>query len=262
MGRKVFISYKYADEDVSLQYLACYALIKLCDANEIKKEIDKGEYEFYENIKLFIEEMEKQNQKITVRDYVDLIQEVIGEEHINKGEKDDEDLSDKSDDQIWELLKEKMYDSSITLVIISPNMKELNKRERNQWIPWEISYSLRRTTRGDKTSDTNAILAVVLPDSNDNYDYFITQSTCQYCNDTITSSKTQSLFGILHKNMFNKSNPIKCKKDRRCNCYCDENNSYISVVKFEDFIENYNDYFDIAISIKDNIQKYNVTKEV
>ena len=61
---------------------------------------------------------------------------------------------------------------TITIVLISPNMKEAGKWQRSQRIPWEISYSLRETTRNDRTSHNNAILAVILPNKNGNYDYY------------------------------------------------------------------------------------------
>lgn len=107
-----------------------------------------------------------------VRDYVDYtINNILNDDDIYKGEESDEDLSSWSEDEIWDHLKEKIYDSTITIVFISPNMKEPGKWQRSQWIPWEISYSLRETTRNDRTSH-NAILAVILPDKNNSYNYY------------------------------------------------------------------------------------------
>jgi len=50
--------------------------------------------------------------------------------------------------------------------MISPSMKDNNRIQKFQWIPWEISFSLKETTRNDQTSHTNAICAIVLPDKN------------------------------------------------------------------------------------------------
>lgn len=137
MGRKIFVSYKYKDSNV--------------------------------------EELEDAVSPTWPNDYVSYIQEHIindKSDNIYKGEKSDEDLSDKSEDYIWEHLKDKIYDSTVTIVLVSPNMKEPNKWERNQWIPWEISYSVKKTTRGGRTSQRNALLVVILPDKNGEYSYY------------------------------------------------------------------------------------------
>ena len=131
MGRKIFVSYKYKDSNV--------------------------------------EELEDAVSPTWPNDYVSYIQEHIindKSDNIYKGEQSDDDLSDKSEDYIWEHLKDKIYDSTVTIVLVSPNMKEPNKWERNQWIPWEISYSVKKTTRGGRTSQRNALLVVILPDKN------------------------------------------------------------------------------------------------
>lgn len=99
------------------------------------------------------------NSCTTVRSYVDRMESYFDQTtNIYKGESDNEDLSYFTENTIWEKLKDRIYDSSVTIVMISPNMKESYKSESSQWIPWEIAYSLRKTTRGDRTSHTNAVL--------------------------------------------------------------------------------------------------------
>lgn len=67
-----------------------------------------------------------------VRDYVSWIEKKFTErtDHRYKGESDNDDLSDKNDDYIWSELKDRIYDSSITVVLVSPNMKEPRRCER------------------------------------------------------------------------------------------------------------------------------------
>lgn len=105
MGHKIFVSYKYADSDV-----------KNISGNSWPRD--------------------------TVRTYVDKLAEYIKDtsDHVYKGEDDGEDLSQLSDSTIWEKLKERIYDSTLTIVMISKNMRESNQEDRDQWIPWEISW--------------------------------------------------------------------------------------------------------------------------
>ena len=135
MGHKIFVSYKFADSDVR----------------------------WFPGMRY-----------LTARAYVDEIQKYLQWSYgdIYKGEDSDEDLSQYSDPYIWNRLKNRIYDSSITIVLISPNMKIPYVRERNQWIPWEISYSLCNEVRDGRTSHNNALLAVVLPDRNGSYAYY------------------------------------------------------------------------------------------
>ena len=186
MGRKIFISYKYWDSDV-------YPVPRFSD-NEAK-----------------------------VRDYVSWLEEkfINRTEYYYKGESDNEDLSEYSEKYIWNELKDKIYDSSLTIVLISPNMKEPNRWEKSQWIPWEISYSLRKTTRGYYTSQRNAVLAVVLPDKYNTYDY--------YC--------SMKMFSILKENI---------------------NNGYIPVVKWEKFKYNCDEYINKAYETQKNTSEYKI----
>lgn len=180
MGRKIFISYKYGDNNVS-------------------------------SVPRFSDYFPK------VRDYVSWLEDKFKNrtDHYYKGESDGEDLSMYSEEYIWSKLKDKMYDSSLTIVLVSPNMKEPNRWEKSQWIPWEISYSIRKTTRGYNTSQRNAVLAVVLPDRYGKYDYF----------------DSLRLFSILQANI---------------------DNGYIPVVLWDDFKYNCDKYIEQAYAAKNN----------
>lgn len=199
----------------------------------------------------------------TARDYVNQLEQLFEGDYIYKGERDNDDFGAFKNETIESHLRDKIFDSSITIVLISKNMKELVKNEEDQWIPWEISYSLKEKTREDKTSITNAMLAVVLPDENNGYQYFIESNPCFHCN-TITW-KTNTLFNILGKNMFNR----KESKQARCsNSMCGRifhtgnDHSYIYPVKWSDFITNIDAYINIATEIQNNIDDYNVVKVV
>lgn len=222
MGKKIFVSYKYADQDVAP--LSGHSW----------------------------------HNPTTVRDYVDALENYFDiTDHIYKGESDDEDLSSYSEDTIWEMLKDRIYDSSVTIVVISPNMRITYRSDKSQWIPWEVSFSLKETTRNDRTSHTNAMLAIVLLFKNGSYDYYLTQSLCGS-----TTHHTDRLFKIIRENKFNKRNPNRnlCPK---CGCFhyygeC----SYIDAVKWCDFIVMPNYYINSAIQRQENKDLFDIKKEV
>lgn len=199
----------------------------------------------------------------TARHYVEqLIGHLDAEDHIYKGE-GNEDLSSFKDDTIQSRLKDKIFDSTVTVVLISKNMKDHTRPEDDQWIPWEVAYSLREKSREDRTSRTNAFLAVVLPDENNSYTYFIEEVGCQNCR--VISIKTNTLFSILEKNMFNRRQP---KKGQCTNAFCGTvhhtgyDHSYIYPVKWDDFISNIDGHIGVAIGFNENLHEYTLTKEI
>ncbi len=195
----------------------------------------------------------------TARAYVDHLMENSLDDEIYKGE-GNEDLSEFKNDTIKNRLKEKIHDSSITLVLISPGMKDGCKKESDQWIPWEISYSLKEITRGDKLSHSNGVLAIVLPDRSGSYGYYISYRACAECH--VRQLDTGNLFQILRENMFN----YRDGQRETCDCcgcsYYRGDSSYIESVKWCDFLSNKDHYLDRAASIRDNRKSYNIVKEI
>lgn len=226
MGKKIFVSYKYADSQV-------------------------------ENLTIY--------EKSTVRDYVTKFEEILDpSDNIYKGESDGEDLSDLSEETIWKKLKDRIYDSSVTIVFISPGMKESWKAEKDQWIPWEISYSLKEVSRKNKngdavTSRSNAMVAVVLPDIYGSYSYYLESKKC--CGSGCTTHHTDKLFSIIRKNKFNLKDANKKMCDTGSTIWYGEY-SYIKAVKWIDFISSYGSYIESACERQDNIEDYVICKEV
>ena len=223
MGRKIFVSYKHSDDSV--------------------KSIGRLG---------------------TARDYVDHLEDLFEtDDNIYKGEEGDEDLSYLTQSTITEHLREKIRDSSITVVLISPNMKD-SKRESDQWIPWEVSYSLRETVRtqgSDQTSHPNGILAVTLPDIASSCRYFIEENICPHCN--ARTLQTGRLFQILRDNMFNVKSPTftSCGNHPPKTIY-QGYSSYIHSVKWDDFVSDKDRYLEIAAKIRDEIDDYDITKVI
>lgn len=221
MGHKIFVSYKYGDYDVA-------------------------QLHGYSN-----------SGYTTPRQYVSYIDDAITGDygHVFKGEDDNTDLRYLTEATIWSKLCDRIYDSSLTIILISPNMKDPYKAENAQWIPWEVSYSLRQTTRSDRTSRTNAMLAVVLPNKQGSYDYYYTSTQSGS-----TIHNTRMLFSIISNNMFNMKSPDRRLENGSYIYYGDC--SYISSVKWQDFIKDMDRYIDKAYEIQNNKEKYVITTQI
>lgn len=231
MGHKIFVSYKYADNDV-------YNIL------------GSGYWGF-----------------CTARDYVDIIEKILGEsDDIYKGESDGEDLSQLADETIWSKLKDRIYDSSITIVILSKGMKENQKEERYQWIPQEISYSLRETPRKNKngdsiTSHTNALLAVVLPDRTGDYSYFMESKSCCSSGCTYYYKQSPLIFNIMRGNLFNQKKPNSDICTNNSTIYHGDYH-YMLCVKWSDFENDMSTYIEKALDIQAKKDEYNVQKTI
>lgn len=232
MGKKIFVSYKYSDAQV--QDLDLYEVV----------------------------ERTKQKITTTARHYVDKLEGILEKgDNIFKGEDDGEDMSTLEDSTITSKLGDKIFDSSVTIVLISKGMKEAYNTEKDQWIPWEISYSLKEQSREGGRSKTNAVLAVVLPDQLGKYDYFIADNTCPHCK--CRTLKTDFLFQILRDNMFNIKNPVFTNCDNHIGSKPYQGySSFIHSVKWHDFSNNPSKYIDIATDIRAKINEYDITKDV
>lgn len=231
MANKIFISYKYWDDSVF--------------QNSNYDKITHPDYPFID--------------KVTPRSYVNQLNTILKDYAIQKWENDGEDLSKFKDSTIASKLRDKIYDSSVTIVLISPKMKDSSKDEEDQWIPWELSYSLSEYTRNDRTSKTNGVIAVVLPDKYLSYDYCIEYDPICDCDNL--KFKHDFCFTIIGENFGNKkiSNKYWCSKCSNYH-YPEPDENYFVYAKWNDFIANPKKYIDEALEKKDHTDDYKIYK--
>jgi len=161
------------------------------------------------------------------------------------------DLTDSSTENIKMKLSDMMYDTSVTIVIVSPNIKMSN------WIDWEIEYSLKNISRKGRITHTNGVLGVIMK-YNGGDDWF--KTTEEKSDGCISSSYNEStVYSIINKNRFNQ-NP-KVYSCEICKTVDALTGSYIAYVEEESFLLNHNKYINNAYDKSENdAQGYDIVK--
>lgn len=183
----------------------------------------------------------KYDEAQTLRD--DIITALGDDAKYYKGETcDSPDMTDTSTENIKKNLRDMMYGTTVTIVIISPKMKE------SKWIDWEIEYCLKKITRKDRTSQTNGVLGVIMK-VDGNYEWFKKQ-----CKNTdgclVTNYEDHKVYEIINNNRFNQ-NP-KEYSCNTCKCINSLTGSYIAYVEEEVFLSDPQKYIDNAYSKSEN----------
>lgn len=178
------------------------------------------------------------------RDLRDRIIESMGDDaSYYKGETSDSpDLTDTSTENIKKHLCDMMYDTSVTIVIISPHIKE------SRWIDWEIEYCLSLFTRNNRTSHRNGVVGVIQK-VNGGYDWF-RYSTRHQDGHITTSYHSDKVYDIINNNRGNQNPKIyHCEQCRSIDALT---GSYISFVDEETFLANIDKYIDNAYDKSEN----------
>ncbi len=150
------------------------------------------------------------------------------------------DLTSYSATYIKETLKKMIYDTSVTILILSPNMK------LSQWMNWELSYSLYYITRNGRPSRANGVVAVVQKQQSyelgGGYEWF------KNWNGDWDINKA---FEVVRINQNNKKSyaPISFSPN------------YIDIISEDTFLRNPNKYIEEAYDKSQNIEYYSVHKQ-
>ncbi|MDR1447638.1 MAG: TIR domain-containing protein [Candidatus Ancillula sp.] len=145
-----------------------------------------------------------------------------------------DDLSDLKADTIKEYLKDMIWDTSVTIVALSPNLKQ------SDWVEWEIEYSLKKISRENRTSMPNGVVAI-LPNG--------------------MQLATNQVPSIITKNRYNKVGSFGVQNEI---ITTDSNleESYISIVGESEFLGNPQKYIEDTYEKCQNIINYDITKQI
>lgn len=181
---------------------------------------------------------------------VDLFDEST--EVINRSE--DVDRSQMSEDTIQEYLYEKLKDTSVTIVLLTPEAVSYRKNwigNYDDWLYDELRYSLEDR----KNNRTNGVVAVYTDDAKD----MILESSshyCSHCQETKSCRTLKFFDNLARKNMLNIKQSYK---KNLCNdLYDDSHDSYISLVSLEEFKQDYTKYIDNAKDKRDRLHEFNI----
>ena len=194
----------------------------------------------------------KHSESIDLRDR---IIKAMGEDAIYyKGENGfSPNKSDDSDDAIWNYLKDMIWPTTVTIVILSPHMKE------SSWIESEISYSLKKISRDGITSQRNGVVAVIKKENN-SYEWF-KYSYKAPDGHSLMLYYEEKVFDIISKNRRNQDPPVYCCK--QCRSIDPLTGSYISYVEEDEFLQNIDKYINNAFDKAQNdCQGYKVKPTV
>ena len=164
---------------------------------------------------------------------------------------DSPDLTDTTVENIKNNLKEMLHGTSVTIVVISPNLKY------SKWVDWEIEYSLKEITREDKTSRTNGVVGVIQK-VNGSYGWLVgNEKKDDGCSVRIIDSSL--LYKILNDNRYNLKgdNKYACKT---CKTFSQLDGSYISLIEEDFFLSDPEKYIENAYDKSENKDNYEISK--
>lgn len=171
---------------------------------------------------------------------------------------EDKDRSSMSDETIKKYLYAKLKTTSVTIVLLTPDAIN-HRKDRfgfyDDWMYDEIRYSLE-----DRENDRcNGLIAVYVPEAEQ---MLVQESihTCNVCKNykkIITICDVDNLF---RKNMMNIKSEYKMHPCE--GLYDADEDSYCTLIPWETFIENYQEYIDRAATKRENTHKYTMVKRL
>ncbi|HBU76947.1 MAG TPA: hypothetical protein DEF18_02495 [Muricauda sp.] len=162
------------------------------------------------------------------------------------------DMTGETIDKIKNGLKDMIFGTSVTIVIISPNLKQ------SKWVDWEIEYSLKEYKRQSTTSRTNGLVGVIMKVNGD-YDWLVSHNSKE---DGCTSRYTDKtkMYEIINGNRFNNTTDDKYSCST-CKSYDWLKGSYMSLIEEDEFLKDPTKFIENAYDKSKATGDFKLTKK-
>lgn len=170
---------------------------------------------------------------------------------------EDKDRSGMTEETIKEYLYAKLKQTSVTIVLLTPNAISYNKNgltgKYDDWLYDELRYSLE-DREGNRT---NGALAVYTEEAKDT---LIEMSThkCDVCDEESKVTIIKSFDNLARKNMLNVK--PQYKKNQCYGIYDSAEDSYVTLVSYEKFTKDMDTYIESAASKRDRKDEFDIVK--
>lgn len=168
---------------------------------------------------------------------------------------EDEDRSSLTEQQIKDYLYRKLRRTSVTIVILSPNAIKYHRDpvsgRIDDWLYDELRYSLEDR----EENRTNGVIAVYTEDA-ESMLFVKTTHKCNVCNKEQEVNSLYDADNLVRKNMMNVK--YRYKKNPCPGLFDGLEDSYVSLVKYSDFIKDIGKYIDNAVSKRERKEEFDL----
>lgn len=161
------------------------------------------------------------------------------------------DLTDYKTGTIRQNLANMIYDTTVMIVIVSPNMQQ------SKWMEWEIKYALREQRRNGRTSHADGVICVV---KKDKFYEQLGLGSYYWAKKFNGNWDEHKLFNIINQNRNNKKSYSASDLWDK-NKYDKLSQHYVDIVTEEEFLRNPSFYIDVAFDKSQNIGSYDLAKQ-
>ena len=190
--------------------------------------------------------------------YKEELAKIFEEEEYVVDYSEDEDRSEMSEETIKEYLYSKLREISVIIVILTPeaiNYKKDGDGNYDDWLYDELRYSL-------ENRDDNKTKGAIAVYTNESKNELISENTheCSICKKKTNVKTIHEFENLVRRNMMNVKDEYKKNK---CNGIYDSlEDSYISLISYDDFKKDIKKYIKNASDKKEKLSNYNIVKKM